>query len=226
MKVTYYGHSCFKVNTNGKDILFDPFISGNPLASFIDISAITSDYMLISHAHNDHTEDAISIAQNTGCTCVGIWEIYNWFQKNGISKAHPMNIGGSWNFDFGRLKMVQAVHSSSFADGSYGGQPAGFVVQNDTECFYYSGDTAYFSDMKLIAEKFKLKAAFLPIGSNFTMDLDDALEAASAIQCDTIIGMHFDTFGFIKIDHQEAITKFTAAGKNLILMEIGNTIEL
>lgn len=226
MQITYYGHSCFKVNINGKDLLFDPFISANPLASMVEVAQISTDYLFISHAHDDHTADALDIAKQTGCTCVGIWEIYSWFLKNGIENAHPMNIGGSWNFDFGKVKMVPAMHSSSFSDGTYGGQPAGFVVSTETEAFYYAGDTAFFSDMKLLAEKFKFKAAFLPIGSNFTMDIDEAVEASKAIHCDTIIGMHFDTFGFIKIDKQEAITKFTAAGKNLILMDIGSTIEL
>lgn len=207
-------------------MLFDPFISPNPLAAAIDVDALRPDYMLISHGHEDHVADALRIAGNSGCTCVGIWEVYSWLLKNGISKAHPMNIGGSWNFDFGTVKMVSAVHSSSLPDGSYGGNPAGYVIHNQEDCFYYAGDTALHNDMALISRRFKLKCAFLPIGSNFTMDIYDAIDAARMIGASNVIGMHYDTFGFITINHEEAYRAFQTAGINLHLMNIGDTLEL
>ncbi len=225
MRITYFGHACFQVEVGGKHLLFDPFISGNPLAEGIDIDNIAADYILISHAHDDHTRDAIAIAKRTGATIVGISEIYSWALRNGIEKAHPMNIGGSWKFDFGTVKMTDAVHSSSFADGSYGGSPAGFYIETTEGNLYYAGDTALFNGMKMLGKYHNVDLAFLPIGDNFTMGVDDALIASRFIKCDQIIGMHFDTFGFIQVDHAQAIEKFKQRDRLLTLMEIGQTIE-
>lgn len=226
MKVKYYGHACFSIHTGGKTLLFDPFISENPLAKDIDINTIEADYILISHAHHDHTADALSIAKRTGATMVGIWEITEWALKNGVTKTHPMNIGGFFNFDFGSVQLVKAVHSSSFPDGTYGGNPCGFVINSEGKSFYYSGDTALTLDMQLIAERHNLNFAFLPIGGNFTMDVTDAISASKMIRCNHIIGMHYDTFGYIVIDHQEAINQFNASGKLLTLMQIGQTLDI
>ena len=214
------------VKTSGKSILFDPFISPNPLASAIDIQKLMPDYVLLSHGHSDHVADAPAICKNSGAQAIGIWETMAWMEKQGVSNVHPMNIGGSFAFDFGTLKMVNAVHSSSMPDGSNGGSPAGFVVQNAEDCFYYAGDTALHMDMQLIARRFNIKVAFLPIGSNLTMDVQDAIEAARLIQCTNIIGMHYDTFGYIKINHAEAMDAFNKAGLHLQLMEIGQTITI
>lgn len=226
MKVTYYGHSCFEVETGGKYLLFDPFISPNELAKGIDVNQVRADYILISHGHEDHVADAVSIAGRTGATVITNWEIANWITNQGISKTHPMNIGGHWYFDFGKVKCVNAVHSSSMPDGSYGGNPMGFMVEASTRHFYYAGDTALTYDMKLIGEFRSIDFAFLPIGNNFTMGIDNALIASNFIKCNTIIGMHYDTFGYIKIDHQEATEKFAHAGKKLHLIPIGDSIEL
>jgi L-ascorbate metabolism protein UlaG (beta-lactamase superfamily) len=226
MKVKYYGHSSFSIHIGGKTLLFDPFISPNELAVHIHVDSIEADYIFLSHAHRDHTADALSIAKRTGAKIVGIWEIVQWAENNGHTNAHPMNIGGFWQFDFGTVQMVKAVHSSSFPDGSYGGSPTGFVISGDNKTFYYSGDTALTLDMQLIPERHQLDFAFLPIGSNFTMDVTDAIIAAKFIKCKHIIGMHYDTFGFIRINHQEAINQFNQAGKLLTLMEIGKEIEL
>lgn len=226
MNVKYYGHSCFSVNIGGKAILFDPFISHNPLAKEIQIKDIKADYIFLSHAHADHSADVLEIAKNNDATIVGIWEICEWAGRNGHAKNHPMNIGGFWTFDFGTVQMVKAVHSSSFPDGSYGGQAAGFVVSSDEKTFYYSGDTALTLDMQLIPDRHDLNFAFLPIGSNFTMDVTDAITASKFIKCNHIIGMHYDTFGFIMVDHQDAINRFNQAGKLLTLMNIGQTMEI
>jgi L-ascorbate metabolism protein UlaG (beta-lactamase superfamily) len=206
--------------------LFDPFISHNELAKDIDIKSINADFILISHGHEDHIADAVEIALNTGAVVVSNWEIIAWLGKQGIKNVHPMNIGGHWFFDFGKVKCVNAVHSSSLPDGSYGGNPMGFLLETIEGNVYYAGDTALTMDMKLIGDYKQIDVAFLPIGNNFTMGIDNAIIAANFIKCDKIIGMHYDTFGYIKIDQPEAIEKFSAIGKELVLMPIGNTIEL
>ncbi|GAB4133069.1 MAG: metal-dependent hydrolase [Bacteroidia bacterium] len=224
MKITYYGHSCFGVEINGKHLLFDPFISPNPLAEKIDIESVKADFILISHGHYDHIADAADIAKRTGATVVCAFEIHEWLQKQGVKSTHPMNTGGKWMFDFGKVKCVAAVHSSSLPDGTYGGNPMGFIIESDNGNFYYAGDTALTYDMKLIGEYRKIDFAFLPIGDNFTMGVDNAIIAADFIQCPNIIGMHYDTFGYIKVNHEEAVEKFKRNGKKLTLMNIGETI--
>ncbi len=224
MEVTYYGHSCYMVNTGGKSILFDPFITPNPLAAGVNVDSLMPDYMLISHGHEDHVADAVRIARNSDCMLVAVWEVCAWLEKKGLKKTHAMNTGGQWNFEFGKLKLVQAVHSSSMPDGSTGGNPVGFVVNNEADCFYYSGDTALHLDMQLIPLRNKIKLAFLPIGSNFTMDVEDAITASQILHCTDIVGMHYDTFEYIKIDRPTAINAFAAAGITLHLPEIGETL--
>ena len=226
MIITYLGHSCFTIEVNNSVLLFDPFISPNELASSIDIKKLMPDYILISHGHQDHIADAVSIAKQSGATIISNWEIVNWLSSQGVEKSHPMNIGGHWFFDFGKVKCVNAVHSSSMPDGSYGGNPMGFLLETKEGNIYYAGDTALTLDMKLIGDYKKIDIAFLPIGSNFTMGIDNAVIASDFIHCDKIIGMHYDTFGYIKIDQDEAFGKFAAAGKELLLLQIGNSITL
>lgn len=223
MQITYYGHSCFEIVVNNKKILFDPFITPNPLAEKIDVKKIKPDYILVSHGHYDHVADVIDIAQSSGAVVVANWEIVQWLNKNGVSNTHPMNTGGKWMFDFGKVKCVAAVHSSSLPDGSYGGSAMGFIIESHEANFYYSGDTALTYDMKLIGEFRTLDFAFLCLGDNFTMSVDNAIIAADFIKCRKIIGMHYDTFGFIKINHEEAIGKFANQGKELTLMDIGES---
>ncbi|HEY0896607.1 MAG TPA: metal-dependent hydrolase [Sphingobacteriaceae bacterium] len=226
MNVTYYGQSCFMVETDGYKILFDPFITPNELASHIDVDQINPDFILVSHGHQDHVADLIPIAKRSGALVVGSFELATWLNNNGISNTHPMNIGGKWKFDFGTVKMVNAVHSNSLPDGSYGGTEAGYVLQSAGKTVYFAGDTALHYDMKLLGEQFTLDAAFLPIGDNFTMGIDDAILAAGFIGCSNIIGMHYDTFGYIKIDHEEAGRRFAAAGLQLTLVPIGSSVDV
>ena len=225
MKFNFYGHACFAVETAGKKFLFDPFITGNDLAKDIDINKIEADYILVSHGHSDHVGDLISIAKRTGATVIAAYEVIGWVQKQGITNVHPMNFG-PFNFEFGKLHFLPAWHSSAMPDGSYGGNPGGFLMHGAEKKFYYSGDTCLMMDMQLVPRYAKLDFAILPIGGNFTMDVADALIAAEFVQCDKIIGIHFDTFGYIKIDHEAAKKKFKDAGKELILPEIGETIIL
>jgi L-ascorbate metabolism protein UlaG (beta-lactamase superfamily) len=227
MQVTYYGHSCFSVKVSDKHILFDPFISYNPLAKHINVDEIKADYILVSHGHEDHIADLISIAKRTGAKIVCAWEIHVWLNNQGITNTHPMNIGGAWKFDgFAKVKCVNAIHSSSLPDGSYGGSPMGFIIESSEGCFYYSGDTALTYDMKLIGEYRKVDFALLPIGDNFTMSADNAIIAADFINCNKIIGLHYDTFGYIVIDKELVRKKFENANLNLILMDIGQTMDI
>jgi L-ascorbate metabolism protein UlaG (beta-lactamase superfamily) len=223
MKVTYYGHACFAVELRHRALLFDPFISSNPLAAGIDLNAVPADYILVSHGHQDHLSEAVAVARRTGATVVANYEVATWLGKNGAPKIHPLNHGGAFAADFGRAKFVNAIHSSGLPDGSYGGNPGGFVVESAEGNFYYSGDTALTLDMKLIGESTPLAFAALCIGGNFTMDVRDAAKAAQFVNCNQILGLHYDTFPPITIDHDEARNVFQAAGKNLHLLKIGET---
>lgn len=225
MQFTYYGQSCFAVEMGGKRVLFDPFITPNELAGHIRLDDVKADYILLSHGHADHVADCVTLAKQNGATVVGSFEVVNWMSKQGVDKFHPMNTGGKWKFDFGTVKCTNALHSSEMPDGSYGGNPMGFVVSGDKN-FYYSGDTALTMDMQLVPRWAQLHFAVLPIGDNFTMGYEDAIIAAEMIQCKNIVGVHYDTFGFIKIDHEHVKRAFADAGLNLFLPAIGETIEL
>ncbi|MGS2761517.1 metal-dependent hydrolase [Sinomicrobium sp. M5D2P9] len=225
MKITYYGHASLGIEVNDIHILVDPFISGNKKAAYIDINQIKADYILVTHAHQDHTLDVETIAQQTGAMVIANFEVANHYGDKGID-FHPMNHGGSWDFEFGKVKYVNAIHTSSFPDGSYGGQPGGFIIEGEHKNIYIAGDTALTMDMKLIPMYLKLDLAILPIGDNFTMGVDDAIIASDFVECDKILGYHFDTFGYIEIDHEEAKRKFFDKGKDLMLLSIGESIEL
>ncbi len=226
MKLSYYGHSCFAVETSGATLLFDPFIRPNSLAAAVDVSGIRADYILISHGHFDHVADAVELAKQTGATVVSNFEISTWLGQQGIEKTHPMNHGGSFQFPFGRVKYVNAIHSSVLPDGTYGGNPGGFVVQTAEGSFYYAGDTALTLDMQLIAEEFELAFAVLPIGDNFTMGANDAGRASKLLKCPNVVGVHYDTFPPIKIDHEAAKATLAGYGATLHLPAIGQTIGL
>ena len=221
MQLTYYGHACFSVEINGKHIVFDPFITPNEKAKDIEIKKVKADYILISHGHEDHIADAITIAKQTGAKIVSNFEIVQWFGKQGIENTHPMNHGGKWPFDFGTVKYVNAIHSSVLPDGTYGGNPGGFVIESKEGNFYYAGDTALTKDMELIPLNTHLDYVVFPIGDNFTMGIEDAIIASDFVKCDKIVGVHYDTFGFIVIDKKKAIETFEKNGKELVLLEIG-----
>lgn len=226
MELTYYGQSCFLVNINGANLLFDPFITPNELAAHININEIPADYILLSHGHSDHVADVEQIAKRTGATIIAAFEVAMWFEKKGCANYHPMNTGGKWKFDFGTVKCVNAVHSSSMPDGSYGGNPMGFVITTDEGNFYYSGDTALTLDMQLIPSFASIDLCILPVGDNFTMGCEDAAEAARMVQCKKVVGVHYDTFGYIKLDKQKALDSFRMKDLQLMLPGIGETISI
>ncbi len=225
VKVTYYGHACFSVEAGGATLLFDPFITANPLASLVDVSALKPDFILLSHGHADHVADVEIIARQSHATLIGNFEVIQWFASKGFTKGHPMNSGGGHTFDFGRVTYTPAVHSSSMPDGSYGGQPGGFCVETDEGAFYYSGDTALTRDIELVSTTLKsspLKFAALCLGDNFTMGVNDAVTAAEWLGCSDILGVHYDTFPPIVINHEAAKSAFASTGRRLHLLTPGS----
>lgn len=225
MELTYYGHACFSVKFGNTTVLFDPFISPNPLAKDIDIKSITADYIFVSHGHEDHVADLMSLAQQTQATVVSNFEIITWLSKQGYEKVHPMNFG-TRTFDFGTVHFVPAAHSSALPDGSYGGNPGGFIFKTSEGSFYYTGDTSLTAEFVMIPYYGLLNAAIMPVGGNFTMNVDEALIATDIIKCDNVVGIHYDTFGYIVIDKEQSIKQFAQANKSLRLPNIGETIEL
>lgn len=226
IELKYFGHSTFLVGIAGKSLMFDPFISPNPLASDIEIDRIKADYVLVSHGHEDHVFDVEKIVANNEATLVSNFEIVSWYQNKGVKNVWGMNHGGVKAFDFGNIKYVNAIHSSVLPDGSYGGNPGGFVIESEQGTFYYAGDTALTYDMKLIGESFDIDFAILPIGDNFTMGITDALKAAEFVGTDKIISMHYDTFEPINIDKIKVKKEADKSGKELILLNIGESISL
>lgn len=225
MKITYLGHGCISIAANEKELLIDPFISGNSLAEHINIDNLKADYILITHAHQDHILDLEAIAKRTGAKLISNYEIIMHYGAKGFD-GHPVNHGGTCVFDDIAIKYVNAVHTSSFPDGSYGGQPGGFVVSYKEKSVYIAGDTAVTFDMKLIPMQTKLDLAILPIGDNFTMGVDDAILASDFVECNKVLGCHYNTFPPIEIDEEKAVSKFKSADKELILLSIGNSIAL
>ncbi len=236
MKLTYYGHSCFLLETTqGHKLLFDPFVSGNETAQKQGVNRqtlidIRPTYILLSHAHEDHTLDAEAVSKATKAPIVGVWEIHQYYTKCGCATV-PLNVGGTLHHTNKQesslsVKLVPAIHSSSFADGSYGGVPVGFVVREGDYTLYYAGDTCLNLEMELIAEQYQLDLAILPIGGTFTMDVEDAVEAALLLDVEHVVGVHYDTFEPIKIDKEEAKKKFDEVGIQLHLLEVGASLDI
>lgn len=219
MKLSYHGHSVISITTNdGTRILIDPFITGNKLTD-LNLEDIKTDYIFITHGHGDHIGDMAYLAKKNKATVVAIPEICHYATNQGIEKVHHMNIGGSFVFPFGKVKMVFAQHSSGYelnGEMIYMGEPAGFVFEIDGKTIYHAGDTAYFSDMSLLNDDFNIDIAFLPIGDNFTMGIDDAVKAVQAIGTKLAIPIHYNTFPVIEQDPNEFVDKLPQ-GKSQVL---------
>jgi L-ascorbate metabolism protein UlaG (beta-lactamase superfamily) len=222
LKLTYHGHSCFELEAEGKRIIVDPFITGNQHAK-IKPSDVKVDAVLVSHGHGDHIGDAEEIAKNNGCQIVANFEISNYLADKGL-ETHAMHIGGAHTFEWGRVKLVPALHGSSMPDGSYGGQPAGFLIWMGGKAVYYAGDTAVHSDMALYGRLNPIDLALLPIGDNFTMGIDDAVEAAVMCKAKAVMPIHYDTFPVIPADPREFAKKAEARGVPTRVVGFGETI--
>lgn len=197
-KLTWYGHATMGFETGDYKVLVDPFFTGNP-ATNVSPDEVTADFILVSHGHGDHVGDALDIAKRTGATVISNFEVASWFEDQGLA-VHPQHLGGGFQHPFGYLKLTLALHGSMLPDGSYGGNPAGFLLTtNDNEKIYLACDTGLFGDMGLIGEE-GIDLAVLPIGDNFTMGPDDALRAVKLIQPKNVIPVHYNTWDLIQQD--------------------------
>jgi L-ascorbate metabolism protein UlaG (beta-lactamase superfamily) len=198
-RVRWLGHAALLVETDGKRLLIDPFLTGNPTAA-IKPEQAEADYILVSHGHGDHVGDTADIARRTGATIICNYEMSEWFKKQGLKKVHGQQHGGAHTFPFGRVKLTLAFHGSALPDGSYGGNPAGFhLFLNDGKKIYDAADTGLFGDMRLIGEE-GIDLAILPIGDNFTMGPDDAIRALKLLQPRKVLPIHYNTFDLIAQD--------------------------
>jgi L-ascorbate metabolism protein UlaG (beta-lactamase superfamily) len=194
---TWLGHGTQMLDLEGTRVLLDPFFTGNPAAP-IQADAVQCDYILVSHGHGDHVADLVAVGQRTGALVISNFEIANWAQSQGLN-GHGMSIGGGHQFPFGYVKLTQAQHGSAMPDGSYGGQPAGFMVHTGDRTIYLACDTGLFGDMQLIGDE-GVTLATLPIGDNFTMGPDDALRAAKLLRARHYIPVHYNTWPLIAQD--------------------------
>lgn len=225
MKLRYFSHSAFQITSDsGKIILIDPFITGNPTAT-VKVDELKADYIILTHAHGDHIGDAFSIADREKTLFICVNELANYCAAKGF-KAHNMHIGGGYNFDFGRVKFTIAHHGSLTPDNHYGGEPAGVIITMDGKTIYHTGDTGLFLDMKLIGEMNKIDYMLLPIGDNFTMGITDAIKAVEFVNPGIAIPIHYNTFPVIEADPNEFKSKVEAIGKNAMVLEFGQEIEL
>ncbi|WP_046759024.1 metal-dependent hydrolase [Kordia jejudonensis] len=225
MKVTYLGHASLHIEFGDTNIIVDPFISGNSMASEIDLNALKADYILVTHAHQDHILDVETIAKNTGATIISNYEIAMHYGAKDF-KVFAMNHGGTFKSETFSAKYVNAIHTSSFPDGSYGGQPGGFVLTTEGKSIYIAGDTALTYDMKLIPSQTTLDLAILPIGDTFTMGVEDAIIASDFVECNRVLGYHYDSFPPIVIDKEAAKIKFKEKAKSLVLLDIGESMNV
>lgn len=226
MKVSYHGHSVVKIRSNGKTVLIDPFISGNDLTD-LRADEQNPDFIVLTHGHGDHVGDTVDIAKRSGALVIAVNELALYLQHQGV-EAHPMHIGGSREFEFGKIKFTQAFHGSGLqqADGTflYMGMPAGVLIMNEGKTVYHAGDTALFSDMKLIAERHPIDLALLPIGDNFTMGPEDAAVAAEFLQAKITVPIHYDTFPPIRQNPADFVSMVqNGSGR---VMTVGEVIEL
>lgn len=225
--LTFYGHATFGLNVDGINLIIDPYFAPkNPLAT-VRPDDVEADFVLITHGHADHIADAVGISQRTGATTISNFEIHDWLLAKGVKKCHPMHIGGSFEFPFGRVKLTIAHHGSALPDGANGGSPAGLLLTlNDGKRIYFAGDTALTYDMKLIGESGGADVAVLPIGDNFTMGPDDAVRAAEFVGAKHVIPCHYNTFPWIKQDpdaFESSLKKST--GIDCTVMQVGDSFD-
>lgn len=225
MKLKFFAHSAFQITTNdGVKILIDPFLNDNP-KSPVKADEVDADYIILTHAHGDHIGDSLSIAKRCGSKFITTFELMNYLSEKGF-EGDGMSIGGGKNFDFGRVKLVQAFHGSVTPDQWYGGQPSGVLITIDGKTVYHTGDTALFGDMKLIGEMNPVDYMLLPIGDYFTMGIDDAVKAVELTSPKVAIPMHYNTFPLIEANAGDFKARVEQNGGNVMLLDYGQEIEL
>lgn len=224
-RVRWLGHAALLLETDGTRVLIDPFFTGNPKA-VIEADKVEADFILVSHGHSDHVGDTIAIAQRTGATVIANYEIANWLHQKGVSKVHGQQLGGSHAFPFGRVKLTLAFHGSALPDGSYGGNPCGFLITcKDGKKIYDAADTGLFGDMRLIGEE-GLDLAFLPIGDNYTMGPEDALRAVQFLQPRKVVPIHYNTWELIAQDGKAWGERVRAQSKvQPVVLQPGDWVE-
>jgi L-ascorbate metabolism protein UlaG (beta-lactamase superfamily) len=228
MKITYFGHSAFQIETAGAKILVDPFITGNEHAKgVVEPGDLEADAIILSHAHFDHVGDAASIAKRTGALVVAQFEIVMYLSKNeGVENIQPLNPGGSKLFDWGRVTSLRADHSSSFEDGTYGGVASGFVLESGEKTLYYTGDTAYFSEMERYGQDFDIDVCLLPIGDVLTMGAKDSVRAAEVLGAKQYVPLHYGTFPFMTDTPADWEPLMQEAGLTAATLEPGGTLSV
>jgi len=223
VRLNYHGHDCWEIDDGSHKVLIDPFLNGNPLATAKPESFSKLDAVIISHGHGDHVGDAAAIAKKTGALVVSNFEIVAYLEAQGC-KGHPLHIGGGRAFPFGHVKLTIAHHGSTGPNGEALGNPVGIILTMGGKNIYHSGDTGLFLDMQLIGEAWgPLDVALLPIGDNFTMDIDDAVRATGFLKAKVAIPMHYNTFDYIKADPAEFVRKVQAAGRKAVVVKPGGS---
>lgn len=217
LKIEYIAHSAFYITSGDYGILIDPFISQNPLAKFDTASNIITD-ILLTHAHADHLGDAIPISREKKARITAVFELANYCENKG-ALVDGINLGGKIEFPWGSARFLPAFHSSSTPDGAYAGMPASILIEVDGVKIYHAGDTCLNSEMKVVGEFYKPDYAMLPVGSHFTMDIDEAVIAAQWLGAKKIIPMHYNTFGAIEVNIDEFKNKIEKAGKECLILK-------
>ena len=226
MKLTFFGHAAFQIETGGLSILVDPFITGNPLAErVVSADDLMPDTILLTHAHGDHWGDTPALALRTGARVVANFEITQYLsERHGHGNVQPVNTGGTIDLGWGLVTNTWARHSSSFPDGTYGGNPGGFMIEADGKCLYLAGDTSPFSEMTWMGEDFDIDVAVLPIGDCFTMGHSGSIRAADMLGAGRIIPCHYDTFPPIETDTVVWSTLMTEAGHTPHVLAPGHSL--